>query len=449
MPDIAASTAPAPVAREVPKLGLWPGVGLVISNMIGAGVFLSAGFMAQDLDPGQVLGAWVVGAVLAMCGATAYAEVARRLPRSGGEYRYLTELVHPALGYLAGWASLLVGFSAPLVVDALAAGSFAHALGIPVSPQVFAAAAVIALTAIHAARLSASRLVQNALAALKAVLMLGFLAVGLVAGKHAWPTWQPAHLSATFPMAAFATNLFWVGFAFSGWNAAIYASEEFKQPTRDVPRAMLIGCSLVGLLYLAVNWVFVSNLVPSQAIGVVRYDSDQVTLGHLVMQNLVGPAGATVMSAVILMLLLSAMSAMTYTGPRIYAAMAADGFLPKALIARVGKPPVGSLLLQGALALVLIATHSIEEVLQNVGAILTLFAALTVLGLFRERFAPRGRPLPPVHSLVAAGVYVLMACWMLYYGFSGKTHLLPWIAVVTTVALVAYAVTGKRSHATT
>ena len=436
-----------PTASAVPKLGLWPGIGLVISNMIGAGVFLSAGFMAQDLTPAQVLEAWLVGALLALCGATAYAEVARRVPRSGGEYRYLTELMHPALGYLAGWASLLVGFSAPLVVDALAAGSFAHALGIPLSPRVFGGIAVIALTAVHAAQLSASRWTQNVLAALKALLMLGFLAVGLVAGQHAWPTWQPPHLSATFPMAAFATNLFWVGFAFSGWNAAIYASEEFEHPTRDVPRAMLLGCSLVGVLYLAVNWVFVANLVPDQAIGVARYDSDQVTLGHMVMGRLIGPSGATVMSVVILLLLLSAMSAMTYTGPRVYAAMAGDGFLPRALIAKAGRPPVGSLLVQCALALLLIATHSIQEVLQNVGAVLTLFAALTVLGLFRERFAPRGRPAPPLVSLLAAGFYVLVAVWMLYFGFSGKTHLLPWVGGVAAVALVAYALTGKRTAA--
>ena len=110
---------------------------------------------------------------------------------------------------------------------------------------------------------------------------------------------------------------------------------------------------------------------------------------------------------------------------------------------------MGALVLQGALALLLIATHSIEEVLQNVGAILTLFAALTVLGLFRERFAPRGRPMPPITSLIAAGIYGAVAVWMLYFGFSGKTHLLPWIGVVVAVALVAYAVTrrGRAANA--
>jgi APA family basic amino acid/polyamine antiporter len=428
----------------VRKLGLLPGVGLVLSNMIGAGVFLSAGFMAQDMGPGPLLLAWVAGAALALCGATAYAEVARRVPRSGGEYRYLSELLHPALGYLAGWASLLVGFSAPVAVDALAAGAFARALGLGLPPGVVAAAAVVLLTAVHAARLESSRWTQNILAALKVVLMLGFVAVGLAAGHNAWPTWQPPHPTPGFPTGAWMNSLFYVGFAFSGWNAAIYASEEFAHPERDVPRAMQLGCAGVGLLYLIVNWIFVANLRPEQATAVFTYETDRVTLGHVVMRELVGDNGSKLMSAVILLLLLSAMSAMTYTGPRVYAAMAKDGFLPRALAGQPGKPPVGSLMLQGSLALVLIFTHELQEVLGNVGAILTLFAALTALGLWREKLQPRGRPAPPLVSLLAAGVYVLSAAMMLYYGFKSSTHLLLWVGLVAAVALGAYALTRAR-----
>ena len=110
------------------RLGLFSGMGMVIANMIGAGVFLSTGFMAQDLNPKQILLAWAIGAFLALSGARAYAEIAQIVPKSGGEYRYLSTLVHPALGYLAGWASLLLGFSAPIAIDAFAAGAFANTL---------------------------------------------------------------------------------------------------------------------------------------------------------------------------------------------------------------------------------------------------------------------------------------------------------------------------------
>src|SRR5512133_1498916 len=130
------------------RLGLYSGIGMVIANMIGAGVFLSTGYMAQDLNPKQILLAWVIGALLALSGARAYAGIAQIVPRSGGEYRFLSSLVHPALGYLAGWASLLLGFSAPIAIDAIAAGAFAHTLSTGVDPKLFAALMILVLTGV-------------------------------------------------------------------------------------------------------------------------------------------------------------------------------------------------------------------------------------------------------------------------------------------------------------
>lgn len=431
------------------KLGLWPGVGLVAANMIGAGVFLSAGFMAQDMGPGPILLAWLVGAVLALAGATAYAAVARLVPRSGGEYRYLSELLHPALGYLAGWTSLLVGFSAPIAVDALAAGAFSRTLFPGLDPRWVGAVLVVALTAVHAVGLRTSARVQNLLVLLKVVLLLGFVALGLVKGSSAWPTWAPPGAGAHgFPLGAFVGSLFYIAFAFSGWNAAIYAAEEFETPEKTVPRAMLIGCGLVAVLYLIVNWIFVANLTPQEATAIFSYSdalqqpgAQPVTLGHLIVRDLAGEGGGKLMSIATVIVFVSAMSAMTFVGPRIYAAMARDGFLPKALAGAEGRPPVGSVLLQGALALVILFTHSLQEALGNVGAILVLFAALTVLGLFRVRFARPDLPRPSALSLAAAALYVVSAAYMLYFGFKDKPSLLVWIGVIVAVALGAYAAT--------
>jgi APA family basic amino acid/polyamine antiporter len=436
--------------------GLASGIGLVIANMVGAGVFLSTGFMAQSLGPGHILLAWLIGAVLALCGAVAYAEVARLVPHSGGEYRYLSTLLHPSLGYLAGWASLLVGFSAPIALDAVAAGAFARAVWPVIDPRLLGALCIVALSALHATGLQSSARAQNALVGLKVLLVLGFVGVGIAFGTMTWPTWQPPKPGPS-PWPDLVGSLFFIAFAFSGWNAAIYAAEEFRSPGRDVPRAMLLGCLAVGVLYLVVNFLFVANLTPQQGTVVFQYDDftslkgqyEQVTLGQAVMSALLGPAAARVMSGVMVLLFVSAMSAMMLVGPRVYAAMARDGYLPAALGGAKGKPPVWAIALQGALALLLLLTHDVRTVLSNVGAILVLFAALTVSGLFRAALTaatPEAKPKPL--ALVAAGAYVLTSAWMLYTGFKRTPMLLVWIAGVSAVALVAWWGTRRLSRRT-
>ena len=431
-------------------LGLKSGIGLVIANMVGAGVFLSTGFMAQSLSPGQILLAWVIGGVLALCGAKAYAEVARLVPEGGGEYRYLSSLMHPALGYLAGWASLLVGFSAPTALDALAAGAFARAVVPSLEPRMVGALLIIGLTVVHALGLHMSARVQNVLVGLKVLLLLGFVAVGVFYGSLSWPTWTPPSPAAN-PVSEILGSLFFIAFAFSGWNAAIYAADEFEEPGRNVPRAMLIGCLAVGALYLVVNFIFVANLTPAQGTVVFQYDDftslkgqfEQVTLGQAVMAALLGPVAAKVMSAVMLLLFISAMSAMLLVGPRVYAAMAKDGFLPKFLAAKEGQPPTGAVLLQGAIALLLLFTHDVRSVLSNVGAILVLFAALTVGGLFVAK--ARGKD-PSAVSLVCAGVYVLSAAWMLFNGFKNSPTLLIWVSLVALLGLGAFVATRRAQR---
>ncbi len=365
--------------------------------------------------------------------------MAALIPRSGGEYRYLSELLHPSLGYLAGWASLLLGFSAPIAVDAYAAASYAGTLfrGAP-DPRWLAAALVAAFTAAHALGLRSSRWTQDLFALSKAALVLGFIAVGLAFGTNRWPAWTPPQAPAGFPLQPFMSSLFYIAYAFSGWNTAIYAAEEFRQPRRDVPRALLVGCGLVAISYLLVNWIFVANLTPERARAVFSSETARVTLGHLITRDLLGDAGARAMSLLVIVVFLSAMSAMTFAGPRVYAAMARDGFLPRRLAGTAGRPPAASIVLQGLVALALVATHELRQLLENVGAILTLFTALTAAGLFRAALA--GRDVPK-GGLAAAALYVASAGFMLWFGFRGSTHLLLWIAAAAAVALAAYLAT--------
>jgi len=432
---------------DAKSLGLWSGIGLVVANMIGAGVFLSTGFMAQDLGPGTILVAWLVGGVVALSGAKAYAAVSKAVPRSGGEYRLLSELIHPMVGYAAGWASLLVGFSAPVAVDALAAGSFAQTLWPNIDARWLGAGFIVALSLLHASRLGFSHWTQNLLVLIKGALVLAFTAVGLIAGRHAFPAWQPANPAQSFTSPAFVRGLFFIAFAFSGWNAAVYASDEFRQPRKTVPRAMLTGCGAVVVLYLLMNWVFVANLTPQQASAVFAYESKRVTLGHLIMKELIGDVGAKAMSMMAIALFVSAMSAMIFAGPRIYAAMASDGFLPRAFAAKEDRAPAASTLLQGALSILLIFTHPVQEVLQNIGAVLTLFTGLTAAAAFRLRRERAGAIRASRADLMAAFVYVTSAAWMLYVGLRHSPRLVGWIAVLLCISVAAYALSSRKPWA--
>jgi APA family basic amino acid/polyamine antiporter len=426
------------------RLGLFTGFGLVVANMIGAGVFLSAGYMAQDLGPGQILLAWAVGSLIALCGTHAYATLALRVPRSGGEYRLLHDLLHPFLGYFAGWVTLLAGFSAPVAANAHAAAAFTATLVPVAEPRLLAAGFVVALTLLHARRLSVSRWTQDLLVVAKIALVLAFAALGVFGGSWAWPTWTPPHAHDGFPAGPFAVGLFYIAFAFSGWNAAVYASEEFRDPRRHVTRAMTLGCASVAMFYLLVNWVFVANLTPQRAAAVFEYETARVTLGHLVANDILGPAGGRAMSVLAVFTFLSAMSAMIFAGPRVYAAMAADGFLPRALMAREGHPPTGSVWLQGVVTLLLLQWQALRDLLANVGAILTLVAALTVLGVVRLWLRPGERERPGRLALGSALVYVLAAVWMLYHGIRDSPAVLIWLGALVAVTAIAYAATRRR-----
>ena len=326
-------------------------------------------------------------------------------------------------------------------MNALAAGAFAATIFPGLDSRLVGVTVILILTVLHAVGLRASKFTQNGLVLVDVVLLLGFVATGLLLGSHTWPTWTPPNASGAFPLQAFMQSLFFIAFAFSGWNAAAYASSEFRDPKRDVPRSMLIGCALVAVLYLIVNWVFVANLTPERAKVVFAYEQTRVTLGHVVIKDLLGPAGGVAMSLLSFTAFVAAASAMTLVGPRVYAAMADDGFLPGLLRARAGRPPVGSVVLQAALALALLYTNTADELLRTVGAILTLFAALTSATIFKVRFSATPHSKPDLLTLLAATVHVASAVFMLYFGLRASTRLLGWIAAVAFVALLAYTAT--------
>jgi APA family basic amino acid/polyamine antiporter len=425
------------------RIGRWSGVGLVVANMVGAGVLLSAGFMAQRMGPFAILLAWLFGLGVALLGARTYGAIAAISGRSGGEYRYLSDYVHPAFGYLAGWASLLMGFSAPIAIDAVAVGAFTNTIVDGPDPRFTGTVVVVALTLAHTVHLKASTFTQNALVVVKAALILAFVVAGLALGAHAWPHWQPPEGTVGFPFQAFVEQQYWIAFAFSGWNAAIYVAGEFKNPRRDVPVAMVTGTLVVGALYLVVNLIFVANLTPELARSVFAYEETRMTLAHTVMTQIAGEAGGRFTSVLTLLACVSAMSAMVFVGPRVYAQMAADGFLPAALRARDGRPPVGSVVLQSVLALVMVWTQSVLDVVQGASLVMMLCTALTALSLFMIRRRP-DLPRPATGSLVAAALFVAAQLVLVVVGAQQSRLLSAELVVFVVIGFVAYWLTQRQ-----
>ena len=355
--------------------------------MVGAGVFTTSGFALADLGtPHRVLLAWGVGAVIALCGALSYAGLARRIPRSGGEYTFLSELVHPAFGFLAGWVSLLAGFTAPIAFAGLVFESYlARGLDAPVPPRFTATAVILLAGLLHGTRLRAGARVQNAVVALKLAGLAGFCLLGalLLPG----PTGPASAAIPPFDLPAFATTLVWISFSYSGWNGAVYLAGEIRDPDRNLSRALWLPTVGVGALYLALNAVFVSA-------GPVSALAGQPEIGAVAAERLGGAPLRTALTGLVCLALLTSISAMVMSGPRVYAQMARDGVLPR-IFARGGEAPTLAVLLQAGLAVVVVWLSELAELLGYLGFTLSLSAAATVGAAvwLRRHEGPRAVPI--------------------------------------------------------
>jgi len=434
------------MATKTGQHTVWSGAGLVIANMIGVGVLLSTGFMAQDMAAGPIMLAWVIGAAIAALGVVSYAGLASVIGESGGEYRFLSDLFHPFLGYLAGWGSLILGFSAAIAVDAYAIGSFANTLVDGPDPRVLGALVIALFVVMHALNTTISHRSQNLLVAVKLAFFIIFVGLGLVLGSHGLPEWTPPKAEEGFPWAKLIENQYWIAFAFSGWNAAVYTAKEFGRPQRDVAWAMAIGLACVSVLYLLINWIFVVNLSPEQAAQVFTYEESRVTLAHLIAADVFGLLGGQIVSVFVIWAFLSAISAMMMVGPRVYAAMGQDGFLPPIFAGKAGKPPLTSTLLQAAVALILLFSHSLREIVLSASVFLMVFTSLSALSLFRVRHCrPTATP-PSTARLLIAIVYAGAVVAILAVNLKHSAQLWLTLCGVTLIALIGYLFAQRRQR---
>lgn len=410
------------------RLGVFSASALVVSNMVGTGIFTTTGFLAADLgSPLVILAIWPFGALFVLAGALCYAELGVNFPRSGGEYVYLSQAWGPGWGFVDGWVSFFAGFSAPIAVAAMAAVAYlGHVIpmlrlstpsgfGLHIEPATVVACFIVTVfTLWNLWGVSRAARLQNWLTGFKVSVIVFFVACGFAFGEGSWNYFgQPSERSSPHDLfAQFAISLIFITFAYSGWNAATYVGDELEAPRRTLPRSLLIGTLLVALLYLGLNILFLYALPVAEMKGVIG-------IGAKAAEALFGAGVGDAFSVLMAISLLGTVNAMVLIGPRVYYAMAKDGAFLRAA-ARVHprwQTPWVAILLQGICCCALILTGTFEGLIYYIGFTLVLFSALAVASLVLFRRRPDWTKLKAVSFAypLLPGVYLAISFWILSY----------------------------------
>ncbi len=434
-------------------LGTWGAAAFVVTNMVGTGIFTVPAFVRMATGNGlSALAVWMTGAGLALCGALCYAELATRMPEAGGEYHYLTRIYGRLCGFLSGWISFFVGFAAAIAAAALGASAYAGKVLPGFDPNVVllsvggwqvtlgaAAAALMIglLTLFHSSGVRPSGKLQTLIAGsvIGAVVLL--VVAGIGSGRGEWS--GVAHGSPS-------TGTWWialiqVSFAYSGWNAAAYLAGEVVNPRHTLPRALIGGTLAVGVLYLALNVLFL------YAIPAGSWQAS-IAVGDDAAQRLFGPGGAQIVSSIIALTIIGSVSAMIAAGPRVYYAMARDGLAHSAfgnLHRRTGTPMM-ALFTQALVAMLLALTGAFKALLIYAGSALLLFTGLAVAALYLIRRRSQDHPphvfLTPGYPVTPA-IYLLMTLIAFVHGLRED----PWptgAALLTVLAGVGVYFIARR-----
>jgi len=413
------------------EIGAGSAIIIVIANMIGTGIFTTSGFIMEALgDPITMLACWLVGGIVALSGALCYGELGAMFPSAGGEYVYLRESLGKLSGFLSGWISLIVGFSAPIAAAAMAFASyffrvFPNSLtGMPDAPLIdigclhisplslLAVGVIILFSLIHCYSLYLGSRVQNALTGFKVVVILAFVVGGISFGHGSADHFSSGSDKGVLLSTGFASSLIFISFAYSGWNAAAYLGAEIRNPARNLPLSLFWGTFSVVILYLLLNVVFIYALPPSEMSGVLE-------VGAASAFALFGEGVERIFAGAITFCLLSVISAMIMAGPRVYYAMARDHlfFGRFGQVTRRHGAPAQAIFLQAAIAMLMVVTSSFDKLLIYIGVTLSLFAMLTVIGMMVLRarglclktpYRTFGYPITPLF-------FILFNLWMIVF----------------------------------
>ena len=436
----------SPLTRQ---LGLFSITNIVVANMVGAGIFTTSGLLLADLnDPLLMLLLWFIGGVIALAGALCYGEIGAAIPRAGGEYAFLTKLYNPRIGFLSGWVSFVVGFSAPIAASSIGFSEYLYAavpaifhfdfVSVGVAKKCYSIFIILVFTLIHLRGLQTGASVQNYLTILKIALLLFLIVGGFAVGQGEMSHFHQASGAEAWPgLKSTGLSLMWIMFAYSGWNASVYIGSEVKEPKKNIPRSLLLGTGLVMLLYLLLNTLFIYAIPPDDMKGVIA-------VGGLAMGNLFGSAGASLFSLLVAFALFFSISAFIILGPRVYFAMAEDGHFFR--FASIVNPrynvPTYSIIFQALISIVIILSGTFDQILTYMGFSLGIFPILTVVGLFilrkRKQSVLRlpGYPFTPI-VFVAVWIFILVLSFL-------ERPIASSVALATVLAgLPAYYLFGK------
>src|SRR5438105_14123886 len=400
-------------------VGFFTACGIVIANIIGTGVFTSLGFQVADIHSGfALIMLWIVGGIAALCGALCYGELSAALPRSGGEYHFLSEIYHPAIGFMAGFISATVGFAAPMALAAMAFGKYFQGVFNFGSPLALSFVLVWIVAVFHFGNLRLGSAFQNLWTIVKLLLIAALIGAGLLV-KEKQPISFLPHAGDTMSIfsGAFAGALVYVMYSYSGWNASSYIIGEVKNPERNVPRSLLVGTTIVMAAYVLLNAVFLATAPQDEMRG-------QLEVGLIAGKHIFGENGGRIVGAVICLGLISAISSMTWIGPRVTMSMGEDHWLLRFLGRKNAEGvPVNAVLVQLLIVNLLLLTRSFELVVIYIQFALLLCSLLTVIGVVvlrmaRPEIARPYRvwlyPLPPI-------VFAAITVWMMVYLLRSKT----------------------------
>jgi len=430
---------------------------VVVSSMVGVGVLTTSGLTVVEVGSNALmLGLWAVGGGVALCGALSLAELAAMLPRSGGEYVFLREAYGPRLAFLAGWASLLLGFAAPIAASSWAASAYLLApLAMPEAVARWArpataTAGIVAFAALHAtARRRAAR-AQGLVTTVELAILVGFVVAGLVAGRDGWGGLDDLPTVDAGLVGRLLFSMVYVAYGYTGWNAAAYLAGEVADAPRRLPRAILLGTLGVTALYLGLNLVYALAL-PAGTVRAIAVDEGRDAVGPIAeraARALFGPGWSGPFSVALGLILLATAGAYLLTGPRVMYAMARDGHFP-AVAARLTRrhrtPAVATGLLAG-MALVLLWTGSFEAIVVYAGVGLALSSMLSVAAVYVLRARRPDLPRPfrvPGYPAVPA-VYLCGTAAVVVAAFVREPGVSALSAASLLVALPAYDLWVRR-----
>lgn len=416
---------------------------VIIANMIGTGVFTSLGFQLAGITSGfALLMLWALGGLTAFCGALCYAELGAQLPRSGGEYNFLTAAIHPSLGFVSGWISATIGFAAPTALVAITFGRYLN-LVMPGVPETLSACFLVtALALLHARSRKQSGQTQWVFTVLKLAMLIGGCSAALFfAPPLATTGFMPgASDPAVMFSSAFAVSLIYVSYAYSGWNAATYFSGELEHPQQSLPRILAVGTIVVALIYVLVNYTFLS-IAPREAM-VGKLEIVYVAADYAFGENV-----ARLASAMLSLLLISTASAMILAAPRVLQMIGEDfrSFAPLGRTNADGIPFV-AIYMQALIALLLIVTATFESILVFSGFTLALNTFVTVLSLFvlRSRNAGQPRPFSAWGYPVTPVIFLALTGWTIIHIALNRPNEALWGGTLILFGFLVYALVPKK-----